>query len=348
VVGAKVGKIAFISPEPKFIAGTCSSTMTIQTQDIHGNVTPVEELTEISLLSTSLRGVDFSWDGNTWGRTTVTIGVGQSNASFFYTDEIAGNTNVVTAMAPPEKGWIAGTSPVTVTPSHAVAFRVSHDGAASVNVLETISVQAIDEFANDATGPPNDNPPYDAPEFQATYYTGTATFTVTGHAKIEQPASATYTFTKNDRGFTTFKISDDYVEKVQLTARDGSNPTITGTSIDLSVCGIKVTPTSLAPTNIFQGEGVLPAKKSVAMLRMDIQANPQAPPEADEAVWTDLKIYRMGDARDEDIAKVILWKDGSSGTIGEFDAPLPPDNYTLGVPSPYDIPLAMGTFIGET
>jgi len=347
-VGAKVGKIVFISPEPKFIAGTCSSTMTIQTQDLYGNLTPVEELTEISLLSTSPRGVDFSWDGNTWGRTTVTIDAGESNASFFYTDEIAGNTNVVTAMAPPAKGWIAGTSPLTVTPSYAVAFRVSHDGAASVNVLETISVQAMDEFANDATGPPNDNPPYDQPEFQATYYTGTATFTVTGHAKIEEPASATYTFTKGNRGFTTFKISDDYVEKVQLTARDGSNPTITGTSIDLSVCGIKVTPISLAPTNIFQGEGILENKKSVGMLRMDIQANPQAPPEADEAVWTDLKIYRIGDARDADVPQVVLWKDGSTGKIGEFDAPLPPYNFTLGTPSPYDIPLAVGTFIGET
>jgi hypothetical protein len=348
VVGANVGKIVFISPEPKFIAGTCSSTMTIQTQDLYGNVAPVEQATEISLLSTSPKGADFSWDGQTWGRTTVTIGQGQTSANFFYTDKVAGNTNIVTAMAPPEKGWIAGTTPVTVTPSHAVAFRVSHDGAASVNVLETISVQALDEFGNDATGPPNDNPPYDAPEFQATYYTGTATFTVTGNAKIEDPASASYSFTKADRGFTTFKISDDYVEKVQMTAKDAEDPMITGTSTDLSVCGIKVTPISLAPLNIFQGEGILENKKSVAMLRMDIQANPDAPPQADEAVWTDLKIYRIGDARDGDVPKVVLWKDGTSGTIGEFDAPLPPDNYTLGVPSPYDIPLAVGSFTGET
>ncbi|GAI25393.1 unnamed protein product, partial [marine sediment metagenome] len=127
-----------------------------------GNVAPVEELVEISLLSSSPRGVDFSWDGNTWGRGTVTIDAGKSSVDFFYTDETAGDTNIVTAMAPPEKGWIAGTSPVTVTPSQARAFRVFHDGVASVNVQETINVQAIDEFGNDATGPPNDNPPYDA------------------------------------------------------------------------------------------------------------------------------------------------------------------------------------------
>nr|NIM02852.1 hypothetical protein [bacterium]NIN91878.1 hypothetical protein [bacterium]NIO18144.1 hypothetical protein [bacterium]NIO73119.1 hypothetical protein [bacterium] len=348
VVGAEVGKIVFISPEPKFIAGTCSSTMTIQTQDLYGNVAPVSTTTVISLQSSSPRGADFSWDGNTWGRGTVTIDTDETEADFFYTDETAGDTNIVTAMAPPAKGWIAGTSPVTVTPAQATAFSVTHDGAASVNVLETISVQALDEFGNDATGPPNDNPPYDQPEFQATYYTGTATFTVTGYAKVEDPASASYTFTKADHGFTTFKISDDYVENVQMTARDASDPSIDGTSEDLSINGIKVTPTSLAPLNVFQGEGSLPDKESVAMLRMDIQANAQAPPEADEATWTDLKIYRMGDARDQDVPEVILWKDGSTGAIGEFDAPLPPDNFTIGVPSPYDIPLAVETFTGET
>ncbi|MCK4802767.1 hypothetical protein KAS33_03765, partial [bacterium] len=223
---------------------------------------------------------------------------------------------------------------------------VFHDGGASVNVQETISAQAQDEWGNDATGPPNDNPPYNQPEFQATYYTGTATFTVTGYAKVEEPASATYTFTEADHGFTTFKISDDYVENVQLTARDVSYPTIDGTSQDLSINGIKVTPFDWAPTNVFQGEGTLPDKESVAMLMMKIQANPGAPSEADEATWTNLKIYRIDygadSAQDGDVPEVMLWKDGNGD--GEFDAPLPPDNFG----DSDDILLAVGSFAGET
>jgi len=90
VVGASVGKIVFISAEPKFIAGTWSSTMTIQTQDLYDNVAPVSTTTVISLQSNSPKWKDFSWDRVIGGKNSVTIDTGNCRNHDCHRDACSG------------------------------------------------------------------------------------------------------------------------------------------------------------------------------------------------------------------------------------------------------------------
>ena len=149
---------------------------------------------------------------------TLTNGVGV----FSVTLKTAGNQTVTATDT--VNGSITGTSSgITVSAGPATHFSLSAPGSASQNVSFIFTVTALDQFSNTATG-----------------YAGAVHFTSSdGLATL--PANATLT-----SGAGTFSATLKTPGNQTITATDTVNPSITGTSGDISVTG----PVSLVVTTL--------------------------------------------------------------------------------------------------
>ena len=187
--GSTISKVVFTTPERNIIAGVrnwldygaTNYVMTVQLQDDSGNPVPSTETVILMISGTSPQD-DFSPDTVNWNVNTITISSGSSQGSFYYYDEITG-VHTITVDETPDKGWAAATQDVTVYPNDAYAFRLEHDGTATVYVAEDVTVSALDQFENICTGHPPLDKPY-APSDEWIYYVGIASFTTTGTARV--------------------------------------------------------------------------------------------------------------------------------------------------------------------
>ena len=135
--------------------------------------------------------------------------------TFIITLKTAGN-QTITATDTQNSDTTGTSTAVTVGAAAATHFAVTVPGSATAGTAVSITVTALDQFNNRATG-----------------YTGTVHFTLTGPAM----AQADYTFTAADMGSHTFSglvlsQAGDYT----LTAMDSADPTDRGSvgfTIDL-------------------------------------------------------------------------------------------------------------------
>ena len=142
--------------------------------------------------------------------STLTNGVGTFSATL----KTAGNQTLTATdtMAP----GITGTSGnVAVSPAAASHFTVSAPGTATAGVAFNVTVTALDQFNNVATG-----------------YTGAAHFTGSD-AQATLPAN--YTFVAGDAGVHVFAATLKTVGNQAVTATDTVAPGITGTSGNVAV-----------------------------------------------------------------------------------------------------------------
>jgi hypothetical protein len=300
-----ISKIVFISPPQKIVAsdavGAGSSLITIQTQDAYGNPSNVESTTTILLSSSSPSGQYSSDGGLTWGVNSVTITAGTNIATFKYRDTIAGN-NMMTAVEAPSKEWVDGTQNIIVTNNVANYLEVTHEGFGSVRTPIVITVKAKDQYGNLCTGDPDNG----------NYYTGTVNFSSTGSGTCN-PNS--HTFTTAEGGVTTFQVTDQIVETIQLYAEDSVNSSIAGTSPPLTLQGMTVSPISQLPGGVPQNTS------NQGVVRLDLKTN------SGITYWSAIRIDRLGTALDSDVPTVKVYRDDNGGAGG--DGALDPTRDTL-------------------
>src|SRR5438094_2483078 len=91
-------KLAFTTPPFTVVAGQCSPTITVQTQDASGTPANPTTATVVNLTTTSAGGIFFSDAACTIPITSVTIPTTANSASFYYSDSTVG-TPTITASA---------------------------------------------------------------------------------------------------------------------------------------------------------------------------------------------------------------------------------------------------------
>ena len=126
--------------------------MTVQTRDMFGNPHNVTAPTTLNLSSTSAQGY-FSEAIDPWANTTsVTISSGQSSASFYYKDTLAG-APTITASEYPDQGWSDASQQETINPAgHAAYTVVPAAYTQTAGVAFNVTITAVDQFGNTATG----------------------------------------------------------------------------------------------------------------------------------------------------------------------------------------------------
>src|SRR5205814_950212 len=131
-------------------AGVTSATMMVQLEDSFNNVATATSVQTVSLTTTSA-GSQFRDTLDTTTITSVTIGIGESSASFKYTDTLA-SSPVLTATAnvlprPSATQTEPLTSPTRRYSDLTTAAQILTAGVTST----TITVQLEDAFNNVAT-----------------------------------------------------------------------------------------------------------------------------------------------------------------------------------------------------
>jgi hypothetical protein len=148
-----VNKIVFTSTTQSLTAGSVSSVITIQTQDVSNNPADVTADTTVYLASTSTAGrFDTSASGSFNGTiTSVIIPSGSNSASFYYRDTAMG-TPTITAFS---AGLAEGTQQETVVPGAPARLvfttQPSVNNIAGVSFSSQPAVTVEDAWNNTAT-----------------------------------------------------------------------------------------------------------------------------------------------------------------------------------------------------
>ncbi len=143
---AAASRLAFTNAPLTLTAGSCSSGLTITSQDTYGNLTPVSASTVVTLSTSSSAGSFYTSGTCGTAGSTVTLAAGATSATVFYGDTRAGTPTLTAAAA----GFTSGTQAATVNP--AAATRLAFTSAAQTvtagvcSVL--VNVQAQDTFGN--------------------------------------------------------------------------------------------------------------------------------------------------------------------------------------------------------
>ncbi|MEW5766144.1 MAG: right-handed parallel beta-helix repeat-containing protein [bacterium] len=115
---AAISKIVFTSDMQAVSTNMISGPITIQLQNKYGEPEAAAAPVTINLASNSTGKAEFSIDETAEGFkavTSVTIGVGQNSATFYYRDATAGMAIQITADETPDLGYTAGTQAIVVT-----------------------------------------------------------------------------------------------------------------------------------------------------------------------------------------------------------------------------------------
>jgi hypothetical protein len=118
VLPAAVARLGLVTTAPNIEAGETSSAMTVQTQDIYGNIILIPTDLQVVLESDSPGG-SFSADSNFDAvATQATISAGTSTATFYYRDTTVGSPLITIAdsiPAMPDTGLANATQTATIT-----------------------------------------------------------------------------------------------------------------------------------------------------------------------------------------------------------------------------------------
>ncbi|MFH1957357.1 MAG: hypothetical protein ABIJ15_02645 [bacterium] len=371
VWGADIVKIIFTTPERRAIAGVddyteykSSYVMTVELRDKFDNASRAQQNTLLPLSGSSAQKGFSTTGAPPWTTTGVLITSGTSTESFYYKDEIKGQPSI-TVYESPDMGWADAAQTVTVYPSAAVRFSITHAGGAPVLTDVAVTVEALDQYGpggmgNVCTGrPPLGNP--QALPADWIYYTGIASFTASGTAEVTSPYPPYYNFTASDLGAKIIKVKDSHVTDepdvppVKISAVDQQYSSICGTSADMVIRGAVVKPYVDPETKGKPGDPDpdYPGDRIIQMdeygsagriyqgsvnryiERLDLWTNSAT------GDWKGLDIDNVGQTKDEDILAIRVWKDGNAN--GRFDAPPDEDPDNIGGASS-DIFLASATF----
>ncbi len=113
-------KLAFLTPPQSPVAGTCSSVLTVQVQDVSGNAVQVSSVTSVALSTSTPTGALYFDSACTRVASQVNIGAGGNSAAFYFKDTSAGPWGV-TATGP---GLSPGAQTVTVLAGAPARLRV--------------------------------------------------------------------------------------------------------------------------------------------------------------------------------------------------------------------------------
>ncbi len=180
-------------------AGECSGQVTLEVQDSGGRTTTALADASVTLSSSSAAGRFFNNASCSGQVTTVTLRGGNSSATFYFTDTVAG-TPTLSAAA---NGLGVATQAQVVQAGPAVALKLAgYPEIARAGVAAPFVVTAADAFENVAAG-----------------YTGTVTFASTDAAAALPSA---YTFVSGDRGSRSFSASLATLGVQELEVKDGA------------------------------------------------------------------------------------------------------------------------------
>lgn len=213
IVTFTASKLAFTSAPFSVAAGSCSSQVTVQTQDGSGNATDPASTVTVALSSSSTGTKAFySNSGCTNAVTSVTIATSANSASFYYKDTQAGSpiitaaaTGGVTSSPTQTETVTAGTPSASKSTVNMSPNSVPADGATT----STITVTLLDANSNPVSGK-------------------TVTLTAgSGNSVISAASGAS-----NAAGVVTFTVTDTHAQAVTYTGKDTSdNVTITDTAV---------------------------------------------------------------------------------------------------------------------
>lgn len=147
VVAGAPAALAFTTSPQTRAAGACSAAVTLEVRDALGNPSPVSAPTAVSLAAAPPAGFTFFSDaGCTAAVGSVTVGTGNTGASFFFRGTAAGSVDVSAAAA----GWAPAQQPQVIAPAAATALvfttpaRTVSAGGCSAN----LDAQVRDAFGN--------------------------------------------------------------------------------------------------------------------------------------------------------------------------------------------------------
>jgi len=145
-IKAPPAQLQFTTPQQTLIAGSCSSVMSVQSQDSFGNPANLVTTTTVGLATTSGGGAFYSDAGCTTNAASVSIASGTSVASFYYRDTAAG-TPTLTASA---NGLTSDTQTEDVDAAAAsrLAFTTAPQSVTAGLCSAVLTVQSRDTYNN--------------------------------------------------------------------------------------------------------------------------------------------------------------------------------------------------------
>lgn len=196
-----------------------STPITIETQNMYGNPTPVSSNKNIYLRSTSSSYEFAASSSGPWGISYVTIPTGSYSATAFYHDDVIGTPTITAADSlplTPDTGW-----------TNAIQ-------------QETIIIQVLDHFLVTNISDPQiqGNPSsvvvmaQDSENYVVDWYTGTIHFT---SSDADAVIPGDYTFVPSDHGIHTFGNGVAFLHSGEKTVTVTDTQGITGTQYDITV-----------------------------------------------------------------------------------------------------------------
>jgi hypothetical protein len=142
-------RLVFATAAQSVVAGACSAVATVRAEDVHGNASPVAADTAVSLSAAPASGFELFGSAGCGGAavTSVTMGAGQSTASFWYRGTVAG---IVTVTADGAGIPTVATQDQTVQPGAAdrLVFVTAPQTVAAGTCSGVATVQAEDAYGN--------------------------------------------------------------------------------------------------------------------------------------------------------------------------------------------------------
>jgi len=140
----------FTTAAQTLVAGATSHILCVEVRDSYGNPSPVSSDTALRLTSTSPQG-NFSVDGIAWDISEVTIPISQFNATFYYSDTLAG-THTIACSEYPSSGWDDAIQTVTIYPADIakLEFVTAPQVLLAGEESSPISIETQDEYGNAA------------------------------------------------------------------------------------------------------------------------------------------------------------------------------------------------------
>ena len=138
-------RLAFTGGSPQTLAaGTMSNQITIQRQTSYGGAYTTGAIT-VNLATNSTGGAFYATSTSTTPETTVSIASGESTATFYYKDSVAGTP----ALTVSSTGYASGTAAFTITgPASKLSFTAGTSQTLSANTVSSVITVQLQDSGN--------------------------------------------------------------------------------------------------------------------------------------------------------------------------------------------------------
>ncbi|MDT8285807.1 MAG: Ig-like domain repeat protein [Elusimicrobiales bacterium] len=388
VVAAAPDHISFYTAPRRLVAGTTvqyadyslgittPTMITVVLKDAYDNTTTTGSAVSVRFSATrnsTYGGIDPSeatessnpaWKLLNTNPISLTIFAGQSYSSLYAWDSIVGTAPVTAQAEIPSDGVVFPdvAQDQYITPSVADYFTLHHGYtlASPLRVLTpgTVTLRARDRYGNQAAGDP----------VNGQYYTGKIKMATNsrGSADLRDYLTSTtdYTFVPADQGQRQLRLEDTFVETLKVSVTDYNRPQIygytndgergkpAGSSGDVVLSGMIITPTDMAPQDplpsaktsiginkvaLYQGDGeIADVPGPTPMIRLTMQTTPAGSP---PAYLKSLQVKSSGTLAYSDVTEVGFYADNPyAGQLGMLDVESELDG------TPVDFFVSSGTY----